>query len=155
VESNFQTLLLGITIAVTSLSFVNCGSSGRLSVQQEIQRAVNSNAEELDLSNRALTRLPPDIVRLPQLKVLRLNGNELTELPPEIGQLTQLTELYLSDNQLQALPPEVGQLARLRKLDVGNNQVSSLPTQIGHLSSLEQLLLNYSACHRISGSYLL
>ena len=137
---NVQMISIVIMIALTGLAAAICGGSG-LSVRQEIQQAAESAAEELGLSNRGLTSLPPEIGQLTRLRKLRLDDNQLKELPPEIGSLTNLTELYLSYNQLTTLPPEVGQLANLVELDLGNNQLTALPGPIGNLSNLERLLL--------------
>ena len=67
---------------------------------------------ELNLDNKKLTTLPPEIGQLHQLRKLYLSGNKLTTLPPEIGQLHQLETLYVTHNQLTTLPPEIGQLHR-------------------------------------------
>ena len=48
---------------------------------------------------------------------LDLSNKGLTKLPPEIGQLPELTELVLSNNKLTTLPPEIGQLNSLKTLD--------------------------------------
>lgn len=96
----------------------------------------------LDLSDLALTRLPPEIGRLTQLPTLDLKGNCLTTLPQEIGQLAALEELYLDDNHLSDLPPEIGSLTSLETLKLGNNRLTSLPPEIGQLSTLKKLFLD-------------
>ena len=70
-----------------------------------IERAAAEHWTKLDLSDRGLTALPPEIGRLRQLKVLILGkwdreeeeyqGNAIAALPEEIGQLQNLTALYL------------------------------------------------------------
>jgi len=57
-----------------------------------------------------LTRLPPEISDLADLRELTLNGNQLTSLPPQIGRLTNLKALRLDGNQLTSLPWELADL---------------------------------------------
>jgi GTPase SAR1 family protein len=105
------------------------------------QAAVREAVTSLDLSNKGLTELPPEIGQLTNLTKLVLRSNQLTALPPEIGQLTKLTTLYLSYNQLTALPPEIGQLAKLTTLYLSHNQLTALPPEIGQLTKLTTLYL--------------
>jgi Leucine-rich repeat (LRR) protein len=122
-------------------------------------------AQRLDLSNRGLSVLPPEIGRLTNLEHLDLTGNQLTSLPPEIGRLTNLRTLDLgrnrltafpspvlelsnleavgfTENQLTILPPQIGQLINLQALYLGGNEVSSLPAEIGQLIHLKVLRLS-------------
>ena len=52
-----------------------------------------------------LTKIPVDIGRLTQLRVLNIVNNFLTNLPVTILNLTQLSALWISDNQSQPLMP--------------------------------------------------
>ena len=54
----------------------------------------------LDLSEKGLISLPPEIVQLQNLTVLDLSENDLTSLPSEIVQLKNLTELWLWNNDI-------------------------------------------------------
>jgi internalin A len=134
---------------------------------QVIEKAVQDGVTELDLSDKQLTELPPEIGQLRDLRYLDLSVNELTALPPEFSQLqslaclnlernrlaawprelTQLrglTELDLSYNRLTRLPPEIGQLRNLALLKLSDNELTALPPEIGELSSLNRLNLNYN-----------
>jgi len=120
---------------------------------QTIERAAQEGWTELDLSDKGLTELPPQIGRLTKLEKLDLsssydteekNKNQLTALPPEIGQLTSLQSLNLNGNGLTALPPEIGQLTGLQSLVLMDNQLTALPPEIGQLTSLQSLDLIYN-----------
>ncbi|MEH2335417.1 leucine-rich repeat domain-containing protein [Nostoc sp.] len=74
---------------------------------QIIEQAARDNLTKLDLSDKGLTTLPPEIVQLTNLRSLDLSSNQLSSLPPEIVQLTNLQTLYLSNNPLESPPPEI------------------------------------------------
>jgi Leucine-rich repeat (LRR) protein len=106
-----------------------------------IERAKQSGQTILDLSQKWIQELPPEIGQLTQLTSLDLSDNQLTTLPEAIGQLTQLTTLDLSDNQLTMLPEAIGQLTQLTSLDLSYNQLTTLPEAIGQLTNLRILEL--------------
>lgn len=97
----------------------------------------------LDLRNRGLTKLPPEIGRFKRLEKLYLNENPLRTLPPEIGLLTNLTELTLGDpsRALTNLPPEIGALRRLEALRIWRHDLRDLPPSVGELSELRHLMV--------------
>jgi internalin A len=107
-----------------------------------IRQAVKDKQTWLDLSNKNLTSLPPEIGRLQSLHWLDLSKNQVLELPSEIGQLQNLTSLNLRENCLTSLPTEIGQLQNLTSLDLSKNQFKSLTLKIARLKSLT--LLNLS-----------
>jgi hypothetical protein len=96
----------------------------------------------LSLDNNQITKLPPEIDNLNNLRELRLNNNQIKTLPPEIGKLINLQSLCLFDNQIKILPPEIGKLSNLRGLYLSNNQIKILPPEIGNLSNLQELVLH-------------
>ncbi|MEH2160299.1 MAG: COR domain-containing protein [Nostoc sp.] len=109
---------------------------------QIIEQAARDKVTELDLSDKGLITLPPEIGQLTNLQTLHLIDNQLSSLPPEIGQLTNLQTLDLFINQLSSLPPEIGQLTNLQTLYLGSNQLSSLPPELGQLTNLQTLYLS-------------
>ena len=88
--------------------------------------------QELDLSDNALSALPPEIWNLTTLQLLYLSNNQLSELPPEIGNLALLQRLSLSGNQLSELPPEIGHLTALRGLYLYDNPLPYPPDLINN-----------------------
>ena len=109
-----------------------------------IKEAARTGATELDLSDKELTTLPPEIGQLVNLQSLHLGNNQLTTLPREIVQLANLQSLHLDGNQLTTLPPEIGQLVNLQTLNLNNNRLTTLPPEIGQLVNLERLFLEKS-----------
>ena len=57
--------------------------------------------EILDLSNNALTELPPDLPRLHRLRVLFCSNNQFTELPEVLGQCASLSMVGFKANQIR------------------------------------------------------
>src|ERR1700739_1261704 len=80
----------------------------------------SAKSDKLDLSNRQLTAVSPDVWRNSSLRVLNLFRNELTSIPASIAQLRELRVLIVANNRLHALPEELGELRRLRVLDAGH-----------------------------------
>jgi hypothetical protein len=66
--ANFQTIFITLIIVLTSLVSAICSGWGKMSVDQEIQQAAKDGVEELNLSNRGLTSLPPKSVNSPVSK---------------------------------------------------------------------------------------
>lgn len=93
----------------------------------------------LDLSDRSIVFLPPDIGMLKHLKKLCLAHNRLPELPKEIGNLTELTSLNLQDNRLEHLPEEIGKLTNLTLLGISMNPLPDLDNEIFILEKLKKL----------------
>ena len=58
---------------------------------------------------------------------LDLAQRQLRGIPPEIGQLTSLKTLILGSNYLTSVPSELGQLVNLQKLHIGDNRLTSVP----------------------------
>ena len=108
---------------------------------EAIEEAAARRRHVLNLSQRGLTTLPPEIGQLRNLLALDLSRNRLTKLPPEIGQLTKLAKLYLDYNQLDCLPPEIGQLTNLEELYLYNNKLTHLPQEITQLTKLTKFSL--------------
>ncbi|WP_427162498.1 COR domain-containing protein [Aliinostoc sp. HNIBRCY26] len=107
-----------------------------------IEQAAKDKVTELDLSNKNITTLPPEIGTLFNLRSLDLWNNQLRNLPAEIVELQNLRSLYLWNNQLNSLPPEIVQLTHLQSLNLSSNQLSSLPPEIVQLTHLQSLNLS-------------
>jgi Leucine-rich repeat (LRR) protein len=99
-----------------------------------------SNLKVLILRTPQFTTLPPDIGKLTQLKNLAVDAPQLTKLPPEIWMLTNLESLGCT-SQLTTLPPDIGKLSELKRLGVNSPQLTSLPAEIGNLANLKSLTL--------------
>ncbi|WP_043999378.1 leucine-rich repeat domain-containing protein, partial [Microcystis aeruginosa] len=68
-------------------------------VLELIQRAKDERAEKLDLSNKNLTEIPPEIPQLTSLQELNLSFNQISEIPEALAHLTSLQRLFLNNNR--------------------------------------------------------
>ncbi|ALO15857.1 Leucine Rich repeats (2 copies) [Salinivirga cyanobacteriivorans] len=109
-----------------------------------IKKAKEKNSKSLDLSNRDLEEIPPEIGELTQLEHLDLSYNYIKKVPHEIGKLIYLKTLLLLKNQIKALPPTIGHLKSLALLDISHNDFTTFPKEIGFLSNLKSLDASYS-----------
>jgi Leucine-rich repeat (LRR) protein len=105
---------------------------------------------ELDLGYSGLRAFPAEVLGMPWLRRLVLDGNRIGRLPDEIDVLADLDHLSVRSCGLAALPASVGKLAGLRVLRVADNwttpveadpdrQPVALPDSIGRLENLEEL----------------
>ena len=107
-----------------------------------IEKAWESGASVLNLSDFKLSTLPEAIGQLSRLHELNLSGNQLSTLPEAIGRLSELQRLDLSINRLSTLPEAIGQLSQLQVLNLSGNRLSTLPEALQSLVKLEKLFLH-------------
>lgn len=120
--------------------------------------------EKIDLSNKDIDTLPPEIGNFSNLKYLNLSYNNLISLPKELCKLTKLETLLLLRNELVALPEDFSNLTNLELLDVSYNQISKLPPNFEKLNllnsfdasynMLKQLPLQFVRLHRLKDLHL-
>ena len=107
----------------------------------EDKMTILSELDSLDLSNNALTGIPPEVFDCINLKYLNLSNNQIDSLPKIISSLKQLQELDLGYNIIETLPLEIKELKKLKILNLASNQLTSVPEQIVLLKELEVLNL--------------
>ena len=94
----------------------------------------------LDLSDRKITSIPPEIGRATGLEVLKLNNNRLQSLPSQLGTLKRLKRIELLDNRFTKVPRVLLSLSGLRSLDLDSNRLTRIP-DLSALSDLRNLSL--------------
>uniref|UniRef100_A0A6Q2Z904 poly(A)-specific ribonuclease n=1 Tax=Esox lucius TaxID=8010 RepID=A0A6Q2Z904_ESOLU len=97
----------------------------------------------LHINDNNLTRIPPDIAKLPNLVYLNLSSNKLRSLPAELGNMVSLRELLLNNNLLRVLPYELGRLFQLQTLGLKGNPLSQDILNLYQETDGTRKLLNY------------
>lgn len=94
--------------------------------------------ENLDLSNRNLTKLPDEIKLFKNLKSLYLDNNQLTEFPYEVLDLEHLRNLFLNGNQISTvnIKSTIKASNSLITLEIANNQL----TEVNGLKNFPNLI---------------
>lgn len=122
-------------------STLDWNENDNLSDWEEVVLDGDGKVIQLNIRNKSLSVLPPEIGLLTKLQSLEIPESKLSRLPSEIGQLTSLVNLDLRENELTTLPIEIGQLSALDVLQLGRNQLNEIPAEIGQLLNLNQLYL--------------
>lgn len=99
----------------------------------------------IQLSNRNLTGILPNLSALTRLKQLHLSNNQLQGPIPNLSSLIQLRQLQLSNNQLNGSIPDLSTLTRLEELDLSSNQLSGLIPDLRVLPQLQKIKLSNNA----------
>jgi Leucine-rich repeat (LRR) protein len=102
------------------------------------------NLQKLYLYCNEIKEIPKEICNLTQLQKLDLSSNEITKLSHEIGYLTQLQELDLSCNKIKEISKEIGNLTQLQKLDLYCNKIKEFPKEICHLTQLQEFFFYHN-----------
>ncbi|KAI3959945.1 hypothetical protein MKX01_030236 [Papaver californicum] len=103
-----------------------------------------SHIRVLDLSNNAITELPPSIAKLKHLRYLNLSNSRLSKLPNSITTLYHLQSLILKNCfELKDLPQGMRKLINLRHLIICKTQADAwippMPREVRNLRCLQSL----------------
>jgi len=93
----------------------------RASIKPDVWNLTVHHVRVYFLTNSGLQEVPEELIQLPHLNILALNGNQLKTLQ-HLPNLPQLKQLYLGANPLktlQDLPP----LKKLAAIWIGNTQI--------------------------------
>ena len=113
--------------------------------------STNSTGEviHLNLGNKNLDVLPPEIAYLSTISTLYLNGNNLNYLPAQIGKVSNLRQLYIQNNELSDLPNRMIHLTKLSDLQMSFNNFTEIPIVVGKLKSLKVLNASHNEINAI------
>ncbi|XP_057666150.1 leucine-rich repeat-containing protein 27-like [Diorhabda carinulata] len=93
-----------------------------------------------DRSKEKLITVPPNILKMINLKMLFLEGNFITTLPDDIfWKLPGLKWLDLRNNMLESIPLSIAFHKCLENILLTNNNLHKLPNELGTVKSLKGL----------------
>ncbi|KAJ1141411.1 hypothetical protein NDU88_007744 [Pleurodeles waltl] len=113
-------------------------------VSRAIEEAISTSASTLDLSRKKIHHLKEEILQVPNIKHLHLQGNSLSRVPDDFfQQFTNLVWLDLRYNRLTSLPSGIGAHRNLKSLLLEGNPIKALPVELGNLTTLKALNLRH------------
>ncbi|XP_060599487.1 leucine-rich repeat-containing protein 27-like isoform X3 [Ruditapes philippinarum] len=106
-----------------------------------IEEAAALGTNTLDLSNKKMRQIPSEILEMPQIEYLYMEGNELSTIPDELfDKLPNLKWLDLRRNYIVRLPSVyTGRHQNLRNLLLEGNNLRTLPLELGLIKTLHGL----------------
>jgi len=107
-------------------------------------KTLTSTTLALSLNEQLLDKLPPEILKNPQLKILYLRGNRLKNLPDELMLHQSLLVLDLGYNELLEAPDVLTYMPHIKILDLENNNLDSFDIPLTDISELETLDLSFN-----------
>ncbi len=99
------------------------------------------NITQLDICDKNISEIPPQIENLSKLLVLLADCNNIKELPLELFKLKSLTMLSLANNNISVIPDEIEQV-NICYLDISNNPIKTLPPMIYKKKRISDLYLH-------------
>jgi hypothetical protein len=160
VDSDYAIMSLEDSLALEKIFQANGLKVSAIPVATEV--GAEGRVIKLDLNDKRVTTLPPEIGVLVGLETLDLGRNALKSVPKEMEKLVSLTALFLHENALDSLPdglrfesirtadlhgnrlaslPGNFDVTSVRRLDLSGNLLTSLPPDFGFLHNLEFLNL--------------
>lgn len=110
--------------------------------ERRIEICSQTKAQELDLDNLGLVRLPENLRMLTWIEDLYAVGNDIIQLPEWLDELTELRLLDLQRNPLRIIPMSLGRLDKLEALLISDTtDLAAAHEIIGSLLNLRELSL--------------
>ncbi len=92
------------------------------------------NKKSVVLTGREMKKIPKEIYKLEELKVLNLQKNQITYIPKKINYFKKIKRLNLDQNQIKYIPKEISHLKNnLKKLWIQNNPLKQTKEEIQQL----------------------
>ena len=106
---------------------------------------------DLELSGNMIRVLPPTILQLTNLVILKAAGNDLERMfdADDLSQLSNLTRLAFKENHILHVDSNIGDLVKLKDLDLSCNRLVSIAPQIEKCTNIKRLVLSQNQLDHI------
>ncbi len=105
------------------------------------------------LKKRQLSAIPAWVFeKTKNIKILNVSDNAITEIPPAIGSLTKLEMLFLGHNHIHSVDFDIQKATHLKWIELEDNKLSSIPEGVYHLSRLGKLFIDTNNISEISSN---
>lgn len=108
-------------------------------IPQDVGRMCNLKVLIADLSG--IRNVPEELAGCVNLQKLSLSNNRISHLPENFSQLQNLTTLHLANNWIKTFPEMICNIVSLEFLDLSDNLIESLPPRIGQLQNLISFII--------------
>lgn len=118
----------GIHVLASKLEYLDLSNNAITFIPPSFSQLVNLT--KLNLSNLNLSIIPNSLLGLHKLQYVDLSNNRITIIPPQIENLQLLHTLKLRENLINALPSALCRLPKLQKLAIDKNPLESIPKEV-------------------------
>ena len=131
--------ILPVAATLSTLDLSKNAIAAPLTLPSPLPRLVDLSLADNALDAATVQRAAP---LPPTLRVLDLGANRITVLPPAVLRLNGLRVLKIDRQQLRSLPPQLALMAELVELDAGFNELNAaLALDLPGLPRLRRLVL--------------
>lgn len=107
------------------------------------------NMIQLDICDKNINEIPPQIEHLSKLLVLMASNNNINELPKELFNLKSLSMVSFSNNKISVIPDEIENLS-LIFFAMANNPLETIPQSFYRKKRINTLYLHNTKLNTLS-----
>ncbi|CAH1250762.1 NEURL4 [Branchiostoma lanceolatum] len=101
------------------------------------------SSKELDLSNKSLEEIPPDVFSIKEVEVLDASDNPIESIPVNVASLSSLKEMRAAGCDLREVSGNISRCTYLGKIDFSRNpHIGTLPATMKQLAYLKYVALS-------------
>ena len=115
----------------------------------EVGRMINLKVLIVDLNG--IRAVPGELAKCKNLEKLSLSNNLIAHLPENFSQLQNLTTLHLANNWVKTFPEMICNIVTLEFLDMSDNLIGGIPPNIGQLKELISFIICQNKISEIPG----
>jgi hypothetical protein len=119
----------------------------------ESPKAITDSTMAISFKEKKLDRIPDEVLKNKQLKMIYLRGNNLKEIPDELKEFAQLNTLDLGYNQFSTVPEVLKSMKGLKKLDLQSNSISEVDMKTGAFEQIEQFNLSKNKLKKLPEAF--